>query len=210
MCVVATSSMALTLSFENISANNVANAAAGEAQLFVEVIDAGSGQVSFRFYNVGPVASSIADVYFDDGSLLGIATLVDADDGVGGDPGVDFSQYASPANLPGANNAVPPFVATAGFTADSDAPAQPNGVNPGEQLIVIFDLQGTQTYADVLAELDSGALRIGIHVQGFADGGSESFVNNGHDNGVPDGGTTTLLLGMAMLALEGLRRKIRK
>ena len=92
LAMAATSAQAVTiLSFVNISANSVGDAAIGEAQLSVAISDAGGGLVLFHFMNSGPAASSITDVYFDDGSLLAIAGLIDADDGVGGDPGVDFT-----------------------------------------------------------------------------------------------------------------------
>jgi len=193
----------VTYTFYCISNNIASDAAIGEAQLFVDVSARGSNQVLFTFRNVGPAASSIADVYFDDGPLLGIAGLIDADDGTGGDSGVDFSPLASPANLPSANNASPPFVTTAGFSADSDPPVQPNGVNPGEQLGIIFNLQSGKTYGNVLSDLESTGLRIGIHVQGFASGGSESFVNNGI---IPVPGA--ILLGGIGVGLVGwLRRR---
>lgn len=149
----------------------LADGAIGEAQLFVEVVDHVS-QVNFIFTNIGPLASSITDVYFDDGTLLGIASITGA---LGL---VEFSQLATPPDLPGGNNVVPPFVTTAGFSADSDPPVQPLGVNPGEFLGVTFNLQGGGTHQDVIDELTSGELRISIHVQGYS-GGSESFVNNG-------------------------------
>jgi len=69
---------------------------------------------------------------FDDGSLVGIFSIDNSD------PGVAFSDPAVPGNLPGANNASPAFVATTGFSADSDPPVQPNGVNPGETLGILF------------------------------------------------------------------------
>ena len=155
-----------------ITNNNAADAGIGEAQLFVEVIDAGADQVTFRFMNTGPQACSIADVYFDDGTLLGIADIINSS-------GVSFSQGATPHNLPGGNNVSPAFETTEDFSADSDPPVQPNGVNPGEQLSIVFDLKDGKAYSDVLDDLNSGDLRIGIHVQAFESGASESFVNNG-------------------------------
>ena len=161
--------------FSNITHTNTVNAAIGEAQLTVDLVDRGgvSPSVAFLFKNAGPKASSITDLYFDDGSnhtLLQIADLV-------GSTGVRFSVGATPGNLPGANNASPRFRTTLGLSADSDSPVQPNGVNPGEWLSVVFDLQSGKTSASVLDDLVRRDLRIGIHVQGFANGGSESFVN---------------------------------
>lgn len=161
---------AVPLGFYNITANNPDDAAIGEAQLWVDVLPADSGRVSFTFHNNGPAACSITDVYFDDGSLLGLAEIING-------PGVSFSRGASPPNLPGGNTLDPPFVVTRCFLADSDPPVQPNGVNPGEYVVLVFDLLPGKTLADVLQDLISTGLRIGIHVQGYASGGSESFVN---------------------------------
>lgn len=89
---------------------------------------------------------------------------------------------------------------TAGFLADADVPPPAKGVGPGETLGVAFSLQGGQSYADVLTELGDGSLRIGIHVQAFASGGSESFVN-----AVPEPSPAVLLLVTG--ALAGTRRR---
>ncbi len=180
---------------ESCTNNDAGDVAIGMAQLFVEVIDSSPGFVDFKFTNVGPLASSIADIYFDDGSLLGISTIING-------PGTSFSQGASPGNLPGGNNCDPAFVTTAGFSADSDPPVQPNGVNPGEMVTIRFSLVGGQTFADVIDEISGGTLRIGIHVQGFSSGGSEGFVF------CPDPVPAPAAFGMlGILGVAALRRR---
>jgi len=167
---LASPAAAAQFGFDNITNNDSEDAAIGETQLTVDVLETGDpNQVLFLFSNSGPDDSSIAGVYFDDGSLLGIAMITN-------DAGfVEFSEGASPMNLPGGNSIG--FVTTAGFLADSDPPVQPLGVNPGETLAITFDLVGGQTVDHVIAELQAGTLRIGIKVQGYTSGGSESFVN---------------------------------
>ena len=200
LVLAATPARAAVLGFGCISNNLAADCAIGAAQVSVNVTNAGGGQVLFSFSDSGPAASSITDVYFDDGSLLAIASIIN--DLVL--PGiVDFSQDASPPNLPAGNTVSPPFVVTAGFSADSNPPTQPNGVNPGESLGIQFSLQAGQTYADLLSDLGDGTLRIGIHVQGYASGGSESFVNHP----LPEPATFGLLgLGLGALVSARLRR----
>ena len=98
-CVVAKAGP--TYSFTHIvesgdGATELADGAIGEAQLFVELTDFGT-LVEFSFSNIGPEASSITDVYFDDGTLLGIASFSN-ELGI-----VEFSPLASPPDLPGGN-----------------------------------------------------------------------------------------------------------
>jgi len=191
-------------SFENITHSNAGAEADGEANLRLEVIDLGSSQVRFKFGN--NATSSLTDVYFDDGSLLGIASITSS-------AGVSFSQGASPPNLPGGNSVSPAFVTTAGFLADSDAPVAHNGVNLGEWLAINFNLISGQTYASVINALalphngGAGDLRIGLHVQGFASGGgSESFINIATP--VPEPRTYAMLLaGFCVMGAIIRRRK---
>lgn len=205
--------------FQCITPGLATECAAGAAQFFVDVYDPSSAsilanQVLFRVRNVGPAASSLTDIYFDDGTLLGIANVQNYS-------GVDFSQGASPANLPGGNGLSPAFVTTAGFSADSNPPTSPNGVNPGEQLDVIFNLVAGKNYSDLIAGLNgqvldiqgAPALRIGLHAQSFASGQSAAFVNTAVPlesvSAVPLPGALPLLLaGMGLFGLAG-RRKAR-
>ncbi|MCE5184706.1 MAG: hypothetical protein LLF76_01090 [Planctomycetaceae bacterium] len=123
------------------------------------------------FRNSGPAASSICDIYFDNGPLgTGVLQSISSIDN--SSPGVSFSEDAKPANLPAGKTIG--FQTTLGLSLDSDSPVQPNGINPGEYLGVSLL---ASSYNDVLTELNSGALRIGLHVQGFANGSSESYVN---------------------------------
>ncbi len=100
--------------FVCITNESIIDAGIGEAQLFMDVTDVGitpedRHQVLFTFTNTGPKASSITDVYFDDGTLLGIA---DIDNSA---PDVVFSVQATPSDLQGGDNIVPPFVTSVGF-----------------------------------------------------------------------------------------------
>jgi hypothetical protein len=186
------SASAVTMGFDCISNNLAGDCQIGEDQLEVELTAGpGADQVSFTFTNSGPEDSSITAVYFDDGTLSGIASIVDGS-------GVDFEEGADPSNLPAGNNADPDFEAD--FAADAESPTQPNGVNPGEQLTIIFNLLGGSTLADTEAALADGSLRIGIHVQGFATEGSESFVNNPPDGVVPEP-SLGLLLAATLIPL---------
>ena len=97
------------------------------------------------------------------------------------------------------------FQTTTGLLADSDAPTQPNGVNPGEWVNIITNLVAVSNFNAVLADLADGDLRIGIHVQGFANGGSESFINNGPKS-VPEP-ATLLLLGAGLIGLTGFSKR---
>ncbi len=114
---------------------NVAAQCATAPQYTVEVEDLGSGLVGFKFRNTAAVASSITDVYFQDGALFGNSLIQQSS-------GVSFSTPATPANLPGGGSLVPPFQTTNNFSADSDNPTVANGVNASSEWVrIVFQLQ---------------------------------------------------------------------
>jgi hypothetical protein len=209
--------------FTRITSNAPANVA---DQLSADVSSVDATHVKFEFYNTAVIASSIADIYFDDGaadpsSLLdGITSIVDF--------GTLFGNGATPANLPAGNTLTPH--SSADFSADSEN--QPptlitNGVDQStDNVALIFLLKPSKTLSDVLAALNNGTLRVGLHVQAIAgvsldetdagvNGGevpcdfSDSFVNRPGPGGeIPEPGTL-LLVGTGLLGALGCIRRRR-
>lgn len=203
--------------FWNITNNDPVNAVVGEAQFSLEVTDGAlnPGHVVFIIRNEGPDPASITDVYFDDGTLTTLTTLIDFDEPTDslhpwyglGHSGVDFTQDADPPDLPGGNDpdlmgalGQDLFEVSLGFSADSDPPPPYWGVEPGEWLGIEFSMNGG-TLEQVIQELQDLTLRVGIHAQAFENGGvdSESFVT-------PEP-ATVVLLGLGGLALLRRRRR---
>jgi hypothetical protein len=177
----------LTYGFTQISSNGSPLTA---SQYSVAVEAYGEGQALFTFTNTAAIASTITGVYFQDGTLLGIGSLIE--------DGVHFSVGGTPGDLPGGNSLNPDFKVTAGFLVHSDKPKPHNGINEStDSLGVIFNLKTGKTFDDVVAALTNGhaspndvwkangadkvggleGLRIGLHVQSINGGGSESFVS---------------------------------
>ncbi len=192
--------------FYNITHNNAGDAAIGEAQLTMDVTGLTGNRVQFEFLNAGPEASSITGVYFDDGDEPILLDLASID----GSPGVAFHEGGSV--LPGGYSLSPRFVVTAGLEARADPPVQPNGVNPDEYLRLVLDLQAGSDAADVFDRLGTADLRVGIHVQGFDSGGSESFIDEPHPPRPPDPPVTPLpgavvLGGLGLATAAGALRR---
>ena len=176
LLILSTEAQADLFGFDAITDNSGVSGSLA-SQFSVDVTDPGGGDALFTFYNDGPIESSITEIYFDDGSLLGPPTVIN-------NAFVNFIPGADPGNLPAGNTIG--FTATAALSAESDPENPINGVNPTEHMEIVFDLQGTQTFNDVLSEIYAGlanpeaenTLRIGIQVRGIEgnDGDSDSFV----------------------------------
>jgi hypothetical protein len=164
--------------------------AVGEAQLSVEVLAAAPGQVSFRLINEGDEPLTASQLFFDDvaGVLGDLLSVLD-------DVGVVFLEGGKPDDLKGGKKI--------GFEADAFVsaakPAKDNGVNPGEDVLVLFALAGTHTFEDVIAALESGGLRIGINAK-------RAYVNVTTGT-VPEPGKLCLLaLGLGATVWSARRR----
>ncbi|HVK59482.1 MAG TPA: VPDSG-CTERM sorting domain-containing protein [Candidatus Kapabacteria bacterium] len=190
---------AVVFGFTQISTNTNTTVA---SQFSVDVTAFDADTVSFAFTNTGSIASSIAEIYFDDG-LFGAISIVNS-------AGVNFVLGASPADLPG-GNAVN-FTATTAVNSEASSPAPSNGINPGETLTLRIDVGGYNDFATVISKLQNpdanGDIRIGLHVTGIAGGGSDAFVSGG-GRSVPDGGATLALLGSVLAGVGVFRRYVK-
>jgi hypothetical protein len=163
--------------------------------IFVEV-DGTDDYVDFTFHNQSSVSSSISEVYFEQNTILGPATITNG-------PGTLFAQFAAPKNLPAGNSLNPAFLCAPEFSFDSEPAPPKNGINPDEWLRITFDLNTGATFAFLLDRLNAGDLRIGAHLIALPDGSSESAVNTPEP-------TTIALLVFGSLALVNRRNKFKR
>jgi len=131
-----------------------------------DVLNQGSS-VIFKIHNSGNSTAPsmfIRQVFFDDNGYLSSLQWVNF--GNGGV--VYFDGGASNAQLPqGGNN----FTTDYAFSRDG---GNGNGIQAGETLGLKF----TGNYNNVILALNSGALRLGIHVQGLPGGASDSYISS--------------------------------
>lgn len=170
--------------------NNPTLAADPSLNFTVEAIDGGAGKVDFLIKNNSTMDSTIAQVYFDGGFLADIADIING-------TGTDFSEGASPADLPSGTGI--------GFAADFSAGAEPppsqKGIDPGESITVKFNLSDSHTLAEIIGQLNNGDLRVGAHI--ISIGPDEVSVS-----AVTPEPTTIALLGLGSIAL--LRKRSAK
>lgn len=158
-------------------------------QIEVELTEVGA-EVHFTVRNLGPITSSVANLYIDDdsgllGSLLGMIN----------GPGVSLvaSGGTGPDNLPGWGD----MGITAEFHAGASAPPSGNGINPGEWATMRLSAVGS--FSDIVAAMTDGSMYFGAHVISVGDAGqSESIMT-------PTPGAA-VLMGIAGLCATRRRR----
>jgi hypothetical protein len=222
----------VTFSFFNITNNG--NPQVG-SQLAVAIDAVGLTGVDFKFTNAVGIASSIAQIYFDEGTtaspLKAGTSATPSPMTIAQSSGVSFSNPATPGNLPGANNVTPHFtttsiqVGTTGgqhprpifsvFSAGANnsgtacTGVSSCGVNSNSEFVTLsFLLANGKNFGDVISAMESGALRIGLHVQsiGGLTGGSDSYINNPTPVPVP-AALPLFASGLAGLGWLSRRRK---
>jgi hypothetical protein len=165
----------VTHQFAGIANNDPGNVAIGESQLLMTVfgVDGFPQYIDFLFENSGPEAYPIARVYWDDGDGPLLKSLVATSNG----PGVDLSTTdPGPNNVPGWNAPGPESEVDA--SAGAVSPTQRIVVKPGKIVKFRYELEPGKTFTDVPSELNplDSDPRGGVHVIGFAGGGSEAVL----------------------------------
>lgn len=131
-----------------------------------DVIDQGAS-VLFNISNSGNAAAStmfISKVLFDDNGYLSNAVA-----NVGNIGTVGFSGGAGNDQLPQGGN---------GFTTDYAFSRNTGGGNKwGVQGGETFGVSFTGNYANVVSALNTGALKLGLHVQALPNGASDSYIS---------------------------------
>jgi hypothetical protein len=132
-----------------------------------DVLNQGSSVVIFKIKNSGNANAPsmfIRQVFFDDNGYLS-----NPEPNFGNVGTVNFEDNPGNDQLPQGGNNFTTNYAYRGVPGNGNA----NGIQAGDTLGVRF----TGNYNNVIYALNSGALRLGIHVQGLPGGASDSYIS---------------------------------
>ena len=187
--LLSTSVLATTYNFIGVNANevNVSN------QLSLDVTQIGNS-VDFKFINASSGVNVFMGAIYFDFLNANLFTSLNQTASVGT---VSFTGITpSTQNFPEGN--------LIGFSTNAEGDRNGgagNGINIGEHLILTALLN---PIADINSLLQSGGLRVGLHIQGYQSGGSDSYVNTPNAVPLPAAGW---LFGSALLGFVGLSRR---
>jgi hypothetical protein len=144
--------------------------------------------VLFKISNSGNASAAsmfIGKIFFDDNGFLSNAVA-----NVGNVGDVAFSGGASNDQLPQGGNG---FTTDYAFTRNNGAGNQ-RGVQGGETFGVSF----SGNYNNVISALNSGALKLGLHVQALPGGASDSYISSAANTENTPEPLTMLAAGVAV------------
>ena len=169
-----------------------------DGQVYDNILEQMVDKVTFKFTNTGPVASSISEIYFYDGSLLNMHSI---DDSYGDVDFKDLGEDTHPDELPGYSP--DPILLVVLSATEADNPESKKGVKPGEWIKIGYTLLPGKAFQDLLDDLTIGEVVIGVHVKSIdqassAGTKSDSFITTPEP-------ATLVLLGLGGLLLRKRR-----
>ena len=189
---------AWAFSFSNIAGGDTVGDAYVNSFTF-DVLNGGSS-VFFHIFNLGDAAAPsmfISKVFFDDNGYLSEPSLY------GSSSQVRFSGGASNDRLPQGGN---DFTTDYAFSHQTGAD-NVFGIQGGE---ILGGLMFTGNYNNVIAALNSGALRVGLHVQGLPNGASDSYISSSSGNTQDTPEPLTMLAAGAAVGFGTMFKKQRE
>jgi len=158
--------------FMALPGTSVENGIIGNDQFAMAVAGLPPNQARFIISNTGRTPSSITGVLVDDGTIRVVESLEGTEFS---NEGVTLSRAAVVAGLPGGQFLTPVFVPASGLTVISGS--ETKGINPGESVVITTNLPEGTMLEELLEEIRTGQLRVGLTAAGFPNGGTGSFVN---------------------------------
>lgn len=194
--VSAAPASAIGFSFGNIFGGDTVGDAYQNSFSF-DVTENGLNSVLFNISNSGNAAASsmfIGKVLFDDNGYLSnaVANINNTGD-------VRFTGGAGTDQLPQGGTG---FTTDYAFTRDNGS-GNKWAVQGSESLGVSF----TGNYANVISALNSGSLKLGLHVQALPGGASDSYISSGNTENTPE--PLTMLAAGAAVGFGGMFKKQR-